>query len=355
MNYMSRFAAAVALVAGMMPAVGQAQSPFESGWTLSGESSDLNFLSVKKGTKMELSKFAKLVGSIYETGAATFEVLLDSVDTSVDLRNVRMRFLLFETFAHPKAVIKTQLTEQMLSGLEERGVLRMDLPFEIMLHGFTQQMSAEVIISLAGPDQVTVASVAPLVLQLADFNLIGGRNKLQETAEVTITPATAITFALAFKRNSATEVAQPLLASLNTSNVALEPVGNLTAEACEGRFEILSRAGNINFDKGSDKLKPESSAFIASIGAILSKCPGMVVEVGGHTDSAGSDAYNLTLSERRAQSVVQNLMYLGLKDSFLIARGYGETQPVASNGTFEGRSRNRRIEFRVLGRTALDG
>jgi outer membrane protein OmpA-like peptidoglycan-associated protein len=212
-----------------------------------------------------------------------------------------------------------------------------------------------VIISLAGPDQVTVASVAPLILQLTDFNLIGGRNKLQETAEVTITPATAITFALAFKRNSASPVAQPLLASLDTSNVALEPVGNLSAEACEGRFEILSRAGNIYFDKGSDQLKPESSAFIASIGAILSKCPGMVVEVGGHTDSAGSDAYNLTLSERRAQSVVQNLMHLGLKDSFLIARGYGETQPVASNGTFEGRSRNRRIEFRVLGRTALDG
>ena len=102
-------------------ATAQQVEPFSSGWTLESSASDLNFMSVKKGTKMELSKFATLDGIIAEDGTATFEVALDSVDTNVDLRNVRMRFLLFETFAYPKATISTKLTAAMLGDLAREG------------------------------------------------------------------------------------------------------------------------------------------------------------------------------------------------------------------------------------------
>ncbi len=351
------FAAMVSAASIAVPFAASAQyiSPFKSGWTLESSASDLNFMSVKQGSKMELSKFATLDGIIAEDGTATFEVALDSVDTNVDLRNVRLRFLLFETFAHPKATVATRLTEDMLGDLAETGVLRMSLPFEISLHGFSKSMEAEVIISLAGPDQVTVASVAPIILQLADFGLIEGRDKLQDTAEVTITPATAITFALTFKRNDATQQAAPLVASVRTDNVALEPTGSFSDEACRGRFEILSRAGNINFDKGSAQLRRDSRLLISSIADIMRRCPKMLVEVGGHTDSIGRPELNEHLSKLRAQSVVDALVSLGLPKENLVSRGYGEALPVASNATNEGRSRNRRIEFSVLSSGSVKG
>lgn len=336
--------------------VAQYVEPFKSGWTLEGSASDLNFMSVKQGTKMELSKFATLDGIIAEDGTATFEVALDSVDTNVDLRNVRLRFLLFETFAHPKATVSTKLTEAMLGDLAETGVLRMTLPFDISLHGFSKSLSADVIVSLAGPDQVTVASVAPIILQLDEFGLIEGRNKLQDTAEVKITPATAITFALTFKRNDATSpAAAPLVASVRTDNVALEPAGVFSEEACRGRFEILSRAGNINFDKGSAQLRRDSRLLISSIADIMRRCPTMLVEVGGHTDSIGRPELNARLSQARAQSVVDALVGLGLPATNLVSRGYGEALPIASNATIEGRSRNRRIEFSVLSSGSVNG
>ena len=352
MNFYKSTMAGAVLAAGLMSAgwaTAQQVEPFKSGWTLESSASDLNFMSVKQGKKMELSKFATLDGIIAEDGTATFEVALDSVDTNVDLRNVRMRFLLFETFAYPKATISTKLTEAMLGNLADTGVLRMTLPFEISLHGFSKSMSADVIVSLAGPDQVTVASVAPTILQLADFGLMEGRGKLQDTAEVSITPATAITFALTFKRNSVTNRAAPLVASVRTENVALEPAGFFSAEACRGRFEILSRTGNINFDKGSARLRTESRLLVSSIADIMRKCPDMLVEVGGHTDSIGRPELNERLSRLRAQTVVDELISMGLPRSSLISRGYGETRPIASNATIEGRSRNRRIEFLVLG------
>ncbi|HLF10962.1 MAG TPA: OmpA family protein, partial [Gammaproteobacteria bacterium] len=76
--------------------------------------------------------------------------------------------------------------------------------------------------------------------------------------------------------------------------------------------------------------------------------PNLRAEIGGHTDSNGSDAYNLNLSQQRANSVLTFLAGQGIDRSRLVARGYGEGQPVADNGTDAGRERNRRVEFRVL-------
>ena len=73
-----------------------------------------------------------------------------------------------------------------------------------------------------------------------------------------------------------------------------------------------------------------------------------LVTVVGHTDSSGADAYNQQLSQRRAESVQQFLVSQGIDRSRLEARGYGESRPVADNGTPAGRERNRRVEFNVL-------
>ncbi len=82
--------------------------------------------------------------------------------------------------------------------------------------------------------------------------------------------------------------------------------------------------------------------------ATLRLNPDIVVEVAGHTDSAGSAEYNAWLSDRRADSVRQYLVDRGANSRNLSARGYGEAEPIADNETAQGRARNRRVELRIL-------
>ena len=124
--------------------------------------------------------------------------------------------------------------------------------------------------------------------------------------------------------------------------------GDFDAEACLGRFEILSNAGNINFRSASAVLDASSNALLDNLYDIVDRCPGMVLEVGGHTDSDGSDAINLTLSERRAASVITYLAAKGIAADRLVARGYGEAVPLVPNDSADNMRRNRRIQFTVI-------
>jgi outer membrane protein OmpA-like peptidoglycan-associated protein len=72
------------------------------------------------------------------------------------------------------------------------------------------------------------------------------------------------------------------------------------------------------------------------------------IELGSHTDSKGSDEYNMRLSENRSKSVVDYLISKGISSSRLVAKGYGETKPIDTNDTEEGRQNNRRTEFKIL-------
>ncbi|MBN2537941.1 carboxypeptidase regulatory-like domain-containing protein [candidate division WOR-3 bacterium] len=105
----------------------------------------------------------------------------------------------------------------------------------------------------------------------------------------------------------------------------------------------------IYFDVNKATIKPESHPALEGAAKILNENPGIRVEIQGHTDSDGSDTYNQQLSERRAQSVVTYLVQnFAIGAARLTARGYGESQPVASNSTPEGKALNRRVEFVIL-------
>ena len=92
---------------------------------------------------------------------------------------------------------------------------------------------------------------------------------------------------------------------------------------------------------------PESVPVLENAIATLKRYPQVNIEVAGHTDSRGSDAYNLDLSSRRAESVLKYLRDGGVTNT-LTSRGYGETDPIASNDTDEGRQQNRRVVLRAL-------
>jgi len=104
----------------------------------------------------------------------------------------------------------------------------------------------------------------------------------------------------------------------------------------------------INFTSGSTAIPPESTDFLNKTAAAMRAAPaGTVIEVGGHTDNTGDPAANLQLSQQRAAAVRDYLISQGVAPASLVARGYGDTRPVGSNDTEEGKFRNRRIEFTV--------
>jgi OOP family OmpA-OmpF porin len=101
----------------------------------------------------------------------------------------------------------------------------------------------------------------------------------------------------------------------------------------------------VNFDNDSARLRAESHAILDQAVETLKDWGDAKVEVAGHTDSVSSDAYNLNLSQRRAETVRAYLIDKGIAADRLSAKGYGESRPVADNGTEEGRFKNRRVEL----------
>ncbi len=105
---------------------------------------------------------------------------------------------------------------------------------------------------------------------------------------------------------------------------------------------------NIFFDFDKATIRPESANELDRLIKLLSENPTIKIELGSHTDSKGSDDYNQKLSQSRSQSVVTYLIGKGIAGDRLVAKGYGETVPVATNDTDEGRQMNRRTDFKIL-------
>lgn len=99
------------------------------------------------------------------------------------------------------------------------------------------------------------------------------------------------------------------------------------------------------FDFDKTTLKPESASVLTRAHEAISANPGLDLEVEGHTDAVGNDAYNQKLSEARAQAVMNWLITKGVAKGQLTSRGYGKSRPIATNDTDEGRAQNRRVEL----------
>lgn len=116
-------------------------------------------------------------------------------------------------------------------------------------------------------------------------------------------------------------------------------------------IEISMVLKDVFFDTNKATLKPESKVRLNKVANVLKATPTVkLVEISGHTDNRGSDAYNKKLSQQRAESAVAYLASQGVEKNRMKAQGYGETQPIASNIDAAGRSQNRRVELKVLKR-----
>ncbi len=119
------------------------------------------------------------------------------------------------------------------------------------------------------------------------------------------------------------------------------------AGECQAQLADIAKAGKIQFRRASAELDPSSFSTLTQLANATNGCPGMMVEIEGHTDAEGVTERNKALSERRAQSVRTFLISAGVPQDRLEAIGYGEQRPVAPNDTAESRALNRRIEFTV--------
>lgn len=110
----------------------------------------------------------------------------------------------------------------------------------------------------------------------------------------------------------------------------------------------LNMPGNVTFATNSSDLSPAFFDVLNSVGKVLGEFNKTVVEVAGHTDSTGTDSYNQSLSERRANSVASYLKGQGVNPQRVISVGMGEAYPVADNGTASGKQANRRVEITMV-------
>ncbi|CAM5318268.1 Outer membrane protein OmpA-like peptidoglycan-associated protein OS=Sphingobium scionense OX=1404341 GN=GGQ90_001990 PE=4 SV=1 [Sphingobium scionense] len=122
----------------------------------------------------------------------------------------------------------------------------------------------------------------------------------------------------------------------------------------QGDDLLLRMPSGITFAFNDASVQPQFRPTLDEVASILSQYPKTYIDVYGHTDSDGSDAYNQTLSERRAQSVANYLSSHGVQSARIATRGFGESQPIASNATEEGKASNRRVEIKISPVTKSD-
>lgn len=123
--------------------------------------------------------------------------------------------------------------------------------------------------------------------------------------------------------------------------------GPVDGTVCQQLFSDLLGKGKIRFAAKRADIDPDSAGILDHLIETALRCPTTNIEVAGHTDADGEDGFNQTLSEKRAQAVIDYLVKAGLPANRFTAVGYGSTQPVAGNETDDGKAQNRRIEFLV--------
>jgi len=112
---------------------------------------------------------------------------------------------------------------------------------------------------------------------------------------------------------------------------------------------LIANLSDVLFKSGSYELMPGARERLAKVSGIVLAYPGLRLQVEGHTDSIGSDEFNMTLSEKRADSVRDYLTSQGVNEANITAQGFGKGSPVASNDNAAGRALNRRVEMVVSG------
>lgn len=177
-------------------------TPLTGNWTLDSKASRLDYVTIKQGTIVEANSFERLSGSVSADGAAEIVIELASVSTGIDIRDERMREVLFNVSANPSAAVKAQLDPaEFAAGLSLGESMRVNVEAQLLLAGTRQPIDLELQVTRIAQDRVQVASAKPVVVSAASFELTPGLDRLRELAGLeSITPAVPVTFSVVFER-----------------------------------------------------------------------------------------------------------------------------------------------------------
>jgi polyisoprenoid-binding protein YceI len=173
----------------------------QAGYQLDSSKSSLHFVSIKKGTVGEVHSFEELNGSISDEGVANVNIELASVKTNIDIRDGRMKSLLFETDVFPTAGVSVKIDAAQLASIEVGDVVTMPLALTLDLHGISKVIQTELQIIGLGGGILLVNTMKPVMLNAFDYRLDVGIKKLMEVANLpSIASAVPVSFSLVFKR-----------------------------------------------------------------------------------------------------------------------------------------------------------
>ena len=183
------------LLAMFIPATAWAE-----GWALIAAESDINFVSVKKEKVAEVHHFTGLSGSV-EGDRASISIDLASIESGIDIRNERMKSMLFDVATFAAASITADLAAIDFKLLKAGEALSTTLPLTLDLHGVSKKLSARVQVAALAGGRLLVTSREPVIIQASDFELDGGIEALREVAKLPgIAQAVPVSFHLQFIR-----------------------------------------------------------------------------------------------------------------------------------------------------------
>jgi len=294
------------------------------------------------------------------------EILLNGTKSKLDVTTQLQVFGLLTAEPYFAVTMPSDLVvmENAVRKDTKRKIEEMDAKYELLQRGQYERLASE---RQAGADREALAkAAAPLRVQAEDEQKIEADRRARAEAERNA--AQSATASMKLEAEAARVSAQ---AEADRARLAAQEADRLRlkteAEKAELRAQLLRQFNSILetrdtarglivnmsdvlFDTAKYALRPAARERLAKVAGILLGHPGLNLEVEGHTDSVGGEAYNQLLSEQRAASVRDYLIEQGIAGMNLSpAKGFGESQPVATNDTAVGRQSNRRVELIVSG------
>jgi polyisoprenoid-binding protein YceI len=172
----------------------------QADWTLDNDQSRVAFVSTKAGNVAEVHRFGQLNGSLDDSGAFLVDIVLDSVDTGIEIRDERMRELLFQTERYPRARLSAQLDMKQLRAIAPGDQGTVTVEAELSLHGQRATLTINAAVAQLDDGSLLVSSEEPLVVTASQFELLAGVERLREIAGLpSISPAVPVTFRLTLR------------------------------------------------------------------------------------------------------------------------------------------------------------
>lgn len=170
-------------------------------WNLQSKSSNIHYVTIKQGDIAENNSFSIFTGTVAPSGKVEINIALNSINTQIDTRDMRMKKIVFKTSDYPLATIRANIpmTELDIMEIGERKTLQTEI--KVSLVGMSELFDANFLVTRIGANRVLVESKEPIMVQTSDFGFVESVAELQRLAKLdSITPVVPVSFSLVFER-----------------------------------------------------------------------------------------------------------------------------------------------------------